>query len=136
MELQWRRLSLDDRGTCRRAALSPDEEPGQLLLLPDDVAPVGMRWTELVLLSRAQCCEEAADYQLADYCPAYLGKLAADLEAAFLEGKSVFLWDVGGAVCLIGYAGLPGETQPWCDLRQRFASAHEALCRIDPRTME
>lgn len=136
MELQWRRLILDDWGICRRASQSPAGEPARLLLLPDNVDPVGKPWTDLVLLSRAKCGVKTADYQLADYCPAYLGKLAADLESAHVEGTSVFLWDAGGAVCLIGYAGLHGETTPWCDLHQCHATAHQALCRLDPETME
>jgi hypothetical protein len=136
MELQWRRLILDDWGTCCCATLPLDVEPSRLLLLPNDVDPMGKCWTELVLLSRAKCCKVAVDYRLADYCPAYLGKLAADLETAQADGTSVFLWDVAGAVCLIGYAGLPGEAKPWCDLQQRHATAREALRQIDPTTME
>ena len=136
MELQWRRLMLDDWGTCRSATQSPADEPGRLLLLPDDVDPVGRSWTELVLVSRLHCCTGVTDYHLADYWPAYVGKLAADLETAHVAGTSVFLWDVGGAVCLIGYAGLPGEAKPWCDLHRCHATAREALDRIDPKTME
>lgn len=136
MKLHWCRLILDDWGTCLRLAPPQGVEPARLLLLPDDVDPANKTWSELVLLSRTKCCESVLDYQLAEYWPAYLGKLAADLETARAEGRSVFLWDRAGTLRLLGYAGLLGDAAPWCDAHQRYAHAQQALLRISLAAME
>lgn len=130
MELQWWRLLLDARGVCVAVASAECGDAARLLVLPAAVYPVHKTWTELVLLSRMICGEKVLEFQLGDYWPAYLAKLAADLETTRAEGTSVLLWDTAGQLRLIGYAASLGGAAPWCDLHQRHAQVQTALMAL------
>lgn len=131
MTLVRRRIYLDGAGK----AVGPgagDKAAAHVLLLPSTVDVVARTFADLLEISR-NCQSSLEDYCLADYAPAYLAKLLADMETAHSEGHAVYLWDAERRLVLVGYPRETDENGPdWSDTQRWYATAQDAFHKIQP----
>jgi hypothetical protein len=135
MNLVRRRVHFDGVGRALSAPAAVVQS-AHVFLLPGDVDVKGRTVAELLEISRS-CQRVVEDYCLADYAPAYVNKLLADMETAQGEGRAVFLWDSNRALLLAGYPRLTGDPQPiWTDTRQWYRTAQNAFHHLHPLDLD
>jgi hypothetical protein len=135
MKLVRQRIHFDGAGRALSALSGGVPQVAHVFLLPGDADVKGRTVSELLKISRdSQAAVE--DYCLADYAPAYVNKLLADMETAQTEGRAVFLWDSNRALLLAGYPRVTGDPQPiWTDTRQWYRTAQDAFHHLHPLDM-
>jgi hypothetical protein len=136
MKLVRRRIHFDGAGRALSAPSGAVPQAAHVFLLPDEADVKGRTIAELLEISR--CSQQAVeDYCLADYAPAYVNKLLADMETAQGEGRAVFLWDSNRALLLAGYPRLTGDPQPiWTDTKQWYRTAQDAFHQLHPLDLD
>lgn len=132
--MDWKRqqVFLDAAGKAVAAA-----RPGlvvRVILLPAGFPIVGKTYLELQEIARQ--AGGVADYHVKDYLPGYASKLTSDLEVALATGKSVYLWEMPGALLLFGHAALAEEGFAWSDCESWYRTAQDALIKRNPRPQD
>jgi hypothetical protein len=136
MKLVRRRVHFDSAGRALSALPGGVPQAAHVFLLPGDADVKGRSVAELLEISR-RSQQAVEDYCLADYAPAYVNKLLADMETAQTEGRAVFLWDSNRALLLAGYPRPTGDPQPiWTDTEQWYRTAQDAFHHLHPLDMD